>query len=110
MAGPALDPVVREVVEQIVRHCDPDRVVLFGSYARGTQTPLSDVDLLVVKETGLPPGQRGREIRQLFYTYPVRLDVLVHTPEEVAEAERRLSFLGSVIRQGVEVYRRVGTP
>lgn len=44
---------IAEVVAQIVEHFHPQQVVLFGSYAYGTPTPDSDVDLLVVMETPL---------------------------------------------------------
>jgi predicted nucleotidyltransferase len=40
--------MIRELVDRIVRHFQPERVVLFGSYAYGQPRPDSDVDLLVV--------------------------------------------------------------
>ena len=39
---------IRKLAEQIVQECHPERVILFGSYAYGTPTADSDVDLLVV--------------------------------------------------------------
>ena len=45
-AGKMIDAMVRQIVEQF----DPDRIVLFGSHARGTAGRDSDVDLLVVME------------------------------------------------------------
>lgn len=40
--------IIREMVDRIVRGFQPEQVILFGSYARGTETRDSDVDLLVV--------------------------------------------------------------
>ena len=46
------------VVDRIVRALDPEKIVLFGSYAYGDPNPHSDVDLLVVMATNAPPAQR----------------------------------------------------
>jgi hypothetical protein len=46
---------IQKIVQQIVAHCHPQKVILFGSYARGTPTADSDVDLLVIMETEEPP-------------------------------------------------------
>ena len=55
---------IAEVVAQIVEHFHPQQVVLFGSYASGTPTPDSDVDLLVVMETPLRNVEQAVEIRK----------------------------------------------
>ena len=60
------------------------KVVLFGSYARGVATDDSDVDLLVVVETSLPPRKRYGPVRRLLAEYPVAFDIIVKTPEEYA--------------------------
>ena len=52
------DLVLRCIVEVIVREIDPDRIVLFGSRARGDYTEGSDYDLLVLKE-GVKPKERA---------------------------------------------------
>jgi len=59
--------------------------VLFGSRARGSETPLSDVDILVVAE-GINPKfhRRSHEIAQIKRYFPeISLDILLFTPEEV---------------------------
>ncbi len=49
---------IEELGRRIGREFHAQRVVLFGSYARGVPTGDSDVDLLVVAETSLPPRKR----------------------------------------------------
>jgi predicted nucleotidyltransferase len=102
---------VRDIVDKVVVSYDPDRLILFGSYSNGTSTQFSDVDLLVVKDDALPPSERGRNVRQLFYTSPIRVDLVFRTPEEIEDAGRtRDSFLASILEQGVEVHRKPRRP
>jgi len=49
---------IEELSRRIIREFDPDRIVLFGSYAQGEATNKSDVDLLVVAQTSLPTRRR----------------------------------------------------
>ena len=97
---------IRQYANAIVRAFNPERVVLFGSYAGGHPTDDSDVDLLVV----MP--HKGRDVEQAFEirrTIPRKfpLDLVVRTPEAV---QRRLgqndTFLTSVWRTGKTLYER----
>ena len=59
-----------------------EKVILFGSYARGTASAESDVDLLVVAPTSLPPQERYGAVRRLLADCPAGFDIVVKTPEE----------------------------
>jgi predicted nucleotidyltransferase len=73
---------IEELGRRIGRELPADRVVLFGSYASGQATNDSDVDLLVVAQTSLPPGQRYGAVRRLVADYPAAFDIIVKTPDE----------------------------
>ena len=80
--------VTREAIQatcdDIVREFTPLQVILFGSYAYGTPTEDSDVDLLVVMD--IPKSEfrnKAMEIQQRI-PYRFRLDLLVRSPEEIA--------------------------
>ena len=75
---------IEEFGRQIGRQFGAERVILFGSYARGTVTEDSDVDLLVVADTNLPPRQRYSAVRRLVANVPASFDIIVKTPEEYA--------------------------
>lgn len=75
---------LQEMSERISREFDPDRIILFGSYAQGNATDDSDIDLLVVADTALPPRQRYGAVRRLVADYPASFDIVVKTPEEYA--------------------------
>ncbi len=75
---------IEEVGRRIGREFRARRVVLFGSYARGLPTDESDVDLLVVAETSLPPRKRYGAVRRLVADCPAAFDIVVKTPDEYA--------------------------
>jgi predicted nucleotidyltransferase len=98
-------PEIERVGIEIGKHFNPERVVLFGSHARGDATPDSDVDLLVVMRHEEAKGFRmATKIRcQIRPSFP--MDLLVRTPEEMAN---RLalgdSFLKEITEQGIVLY------
>ena len=95
---------IADVVTQIVERFHPQQVVLFGSYAYGTPTPDSDVDLLVVMETPLPNVEQAVEIRQAV-DFPFPVDLLVRTPHHIAERVALGDvFLREVLAKGVALY------
>jgi uncharacterized protein len=75
---------IDSIVATIRSTFNPDKILLFGSYANGTPTPDSDLDLLVVMPTDQPRNRRSTPIRLLFQPMPCSMDILVFTPEEVA--------------------------
>lgn len=86
---------IAEMVRRIVARFHPERIVLYGSHARGTAGPHSDVDLLVVMEPNGSKRRRAVEIHGLLAGMGVPKDVIVVTPEEF-DAYRDAS--GTVIR------------
>lgn len=79
---PFAEVTLHAIVERIVEGFHPDRIILFGSRARGTAHPGSDVDLLVVMPF---VGSRLRlavEIRKALRGLGVAKDIVVMTPEE----------------------------
>jgi len=91
-------------VKRIVDEFHPERVVLFGSYAYGSPTADSDVDLLVVMPHPGPPSVMAAEIRKRIHAgFP--MDLLVRSP---AEVRRRLAmgdfFIREVMERGQSLY------
>lgn len=98
---------IRALAQSIVEHFHPDKVILFGSYAYGHPRPESDVDLLVIMDTSLRVRQQRLEISRALSPRPFPLDIIVHTPQEVA---RRLAlgdaFLSEILTRGKVLYER----
>lgn len=93
------------LVARVVAHVRPEKVIVFGSYAKGTASARSDLDLCVVVDTPLPAFRRADALRPLLAGYLVPVDIHVHTPEEMQEyGKERHSFLHSVLMSGNVVY------
>jgi predicted nucleotidyltransferase len=91
---------IQAFASRIAEQFRPQRIILFGSYARGDFTADSDVDLLVVLPFEGKSWRVAAEIRQRARpSFP--LDLLVRTPEQIRQ---RLmagdTFLQEVVQQG----------
>lgn len=95
---------IDQVVEQIVEKFKPQKIILFGSYARGNPRPESDVDLLVIMDTPLKDVQQAIQICQQI-EYRFGLDLIVHTPKYLAERIKMGDwFLRDVVKEGKVLY------
>ena len=99
---------MREIIHRIVDTADPDRIILFGSAARGTMGPHSDIDLLVIKSGRENPRETAGRIYQNLYGTGFAFDIVVITPEQ-AEKYQNSPYLviGPALREGVVIYERM---
>jgi UTP:GlnB (protein PII) uridylyltransferase len=107
--APKLPRLVERTLSRLIRTFSPEQVVLFGSYAKGTQHGSSDVDLLIVADLAGSPEIYSKRARQLCGDCFPHIDVVFATPAEVLAAERdRSPFLLSILGTGVVIHRREG--
>jgi predicted nucleotidyltransferase len=74
----------RAIIDRLVRELRPEKIILFGSYAYGTPTPDSDVDLLIIMETDAPRKERHWAVSRLLIPRQFPVDILVKTPEDAS--------------------------
>ena len=95
---------IDQVVEQIVENFKPQKIILFGSYARGKPRPESDVDLLVVVDTPLKEGKLSLEIRRNLGLM-FGLDLIVYKPDHLKDrVEMGDWFLRDILKEGKVLY------
>lgn len=83
-AKQALKPsVLRDIVRRVVAAAQPEKIILFGSAARGEMGPNSDVDLLVIKRGKFNRRRVAAKIHDRLYGVDAAVDVVVVTPEDV---------------------------
>ncbi|OFX34041.1 MAG: hypothetical protein A2X08_11060 [Bacteroidetes bacterium GWA2_32_17] len=98
---------IGEVINSIVTLYQPEKIILFGSYANGTATENSDLDLLVVKKSEMPRYKRGIELRKILrpFKFMFPLDILVFTKDELyGNIDMSYSFTREILANGKIVY------
>src|SRR5712672_2872219 len=95
---------IRDLTLQIAREFNPERIILFGSYAYGQPGNDSDVDILVVLPFKGKPVRDASEIRNKVNA-GVPLDLIVRTPEQVAERIAQNDwFMREIVERGRTLY------
>jgi predicted nucleotidyltransferase len=105
--GTPVQAQIDRAVKRIVKKFAPERIILFGSQARGDAGPDSDIDLLVVMPVEGSIYEKGLEISVALPAGPLPVDVIVTTPEQFAW---RKNFVGTIewpaAREGKVLYAR----
>lgn len=109
MTDMTTEQAIQMMVDRLVERFDPDQIILFGSQARGTAGPGSDVDLLVIMPVSGSKRARQLEMRLALHDIAVPKDIILATPDEVA---RRRDIVGTIVRpalrEGKVLYARPG--
>jgi predicted nucleotidyltransferase len=96
---------IENIAAQIIEKYQPEKIILFGSAARGELSPHSDADFLIVKKD--TPFYGADRIRQLsrIIDRNIPVDFLVYRPEEL---DRRIQmgdpFIGAILGEGRVLY------
>ncbi len=110
MVGPP-DGLIQLMVDAIVQEVDPERIYLFGSRARGTNSDESDVDLLIVEREQFG-HQRDRwselrRIRRVLRPFRVSKDILVYGRDEFEKWQNSVNhIIARAAREGRLLYER----
>jgi len=106
VARQPVDPaVLQEIVRRVVQAAQPDRIILFGSAARGETGPDSDIDLLVIKSGVEHRGRLAQRIYRALIGVGAPVDIVVVAPEDVERFGHRVgSIIRPALRDGREVY------
>jgi uncharacterized protein len=103
----SLSPERRKLAEDILARLSayrPERVILFGSIARNESDDLSDLDLVIIKETNDDFLSRIRKVFQIL-DFQTAIDILVYTPAEFeAMKERGNALIETVLEEGIVLY------
>lgn len=98
------DPYLEMLVRRLLLY-EPERIILFGSRARGAADEQSDYDIILIKRTTLPFLERLWEVVPFLARFERAVEVLVYTPEEFEQM--RETGIGWVAhREGVVLYER----
>lgn len=89
-----IETYLNEAVNRIIKEFNPEKIILFGSYAYGKPTVDSDIDLMIVMDTDEKPHKRAVSIRKALKDIGIPKDIIVKTPQEF---KRFKDIVGTVI-------------
>jgi predicted nucleotidyltransferase len=96
---------IDRIINRIVEVYQPEKVILFGSYAGGNVREDSDLDLFLIKQTNEEPVARAAGIRKELRDFFVPMDILIFTPDEIErDKDRKYTFIHNVLKSGRIVY------
>ena len=106
MRGETVDPkVLGEIIRRIVDRSNPEKIILFGSGARGDMGPASDIDLLVITNGELDTGGLTEEIYMDLIGIGQAVDIMVISSQDAERfRDSPYSIVYPALRQGREVY------
>ncbi len=100
-------PDMEAIVGRIVKAAHPEKIILFGSRARGDHRPDSDIDLLVVVKKVENRGRMMVDFRSAVGSVGFGVDVLVYSPAEMKQrAEWDSSAISWALKEGKVLYER----
>ena len=106
-AGEEVKKIIFEIVEKIKKEYQPEKIILFGSYAYGTPYRDSDIDLFIIKDTRERPIDRRVAVARIASDSKrlIPFEPLVLTPKEVSERlEIGDQFIEEIICKGEVLY------
>jgi len=99
------DPLVAAVVNTIAEAIQPEKIILFGSRAKGVAGNKSDIDLLIIKDTATSKRDLKLRIRRLFSRQNFSMDLFVLTPDEFQRQQRVANTIArTALREGKVCY------
>jgi uncharacterized protein len=101
--------LIRQFAQEVAERFEPEKVILFGSYACGTTHANSDVDILVVMPARNEINQATRIDRAIEPLFP--LDLIVCTPKNISwRLKEGDSFLHEIMAKGKVLYEKADGP
>ena len=98
-------PHLSEVIDRIVRKFHPEKIILFGSWARGAAREDSDLDLLVVLPRVEHKRKAAIEVLRALNGLPISKDVIVTTPQKIKERGKVIGYiLRTALEEGKVIY------
>jgi predicted nucleotidyltransferase len=101
ISSPPIDELLGEATRLLVEAAHPEKIILFGSYARGDFDEGSDLDLLIILPTVVDRFEEMVQLRLVLRDIPMPIDVIVYSRSDVEERQHlRGTMLYRALREG----------
>jgi uncharacterized protein len=99
------DKTLEKIIEKILEVIVPDKIILFGSRARGEARPDSDYDILIVKDGIENERQISKKLYVQFVGINESIDIIVKTPKSIEKSQKSpSSCINTAIKEGIVIY------
>ena len=99
--------IIKEITDKIKKAVDPEKIILFGSYAFGKQKKESDLDILIIMNSNLPRYKRSVPVYKALAGILIPKDIIVYTPEEVEDwKDVPQAFVTTAVSKGKVLYEK----
>lgn len=100
-----MDATLKEIIDRILQILVPDKIILFGSRARGTAREDSDYDLIIIKDNLENAAKVEGEIYVNFVGLETPVDIILTTSEKLEKYKETVGFVyKSALKEGIVVY------
>jgi predicted nucleotidyltransferase len=96
---------IKKLSFQIQKKYSPEKIILFGSCARGDYDEYSDIDMVIIKDTNRRFLDRIKDILGIC-DYSIAFEPLVYTPVEFKEMSEWNVFIKNILEEGKVIYER----
>ncbi len=96
---------IKKLSFQIKKKYSPEKIILFGSCARGDYDEYSDIDMVIIKNTNKRFLDRIKDVLGIC-DYNIAFEPLVYTPTDFKEMSEWSVFIKSIIQEGKVIYER----
>ena len=101
------EPLLQIIVQRLLASGQPQKIILFGSQARGEAGHDSDYNLLLIENSTQPRYRRAIPYRRALKDLGISKDIVVWTPREIAEWQNvSNAFITTALREGAVLYER----
>ena len=98
---------IPEITRRILDVSSPQKIILFGSYARGSYGPDSDLDLMVVMDHVKSPRSESIRLRRALRGLLAPIDIIVATSKQLERHKNTLGLIyQTVLTEGKVIYER----
>ncbi len=100
--------IIEIIIQKIIRAVNPEKIILFGSYAKGNYDSKSDLDIaVIVKSSKEPKYRRAVPIRLALSHLIFPKDIVVFTEEEISDwQDVPQAFITTILRTGTVIYEK----
>ena len=98
---------IGEITQRILNVSQPEKIIMFGSYARGTSTPNSDLDLLVILKGVDKPRAESNRLRRALRGLLIPIDIIVASPDQIDRyGDAPGMIYRTALKEGMVIYEQ----